>query len=74
MISSQQGVESIKVSLADKEATVRYNPEKISAENITVQIYDMGFDAYLKSVNGKPVKNGKKLFISSKELHLLTLV
>lgn len=52
-------MENIKVSLTDREATIHYNPEKITAEKLTEQIYDMGFDAYLKSINGKSVKNGK---------------
>lgn len=59
MISSQQGVESIKVSLANKEGVVKYIPSKISPEKITEQIYDMGFDAHLKTVNGKAVNDGK---------------
>lgn len=58
MISSEQGVESIKVSLADKEGVIRYNPSKITPEKITQQIYDMGFDAYLKEIDGKPAING----------------
>lgn len=58
MISSQQGVDSIKVSLADKEGVVRYNPNKITPEQLTEQIYDMGFDAQLKTVNGSTVSNG----------------
>lgn len=55
------------MSLAEKEAIVHFNPEKITAEKLTEEIYDMGFDAFLKSVDGKSVaKNGEflvKLFI-----------
>lgn len=53
-------METIKVSLAEKEAIVHFDSDKISAEKVTEEIYDMGFDAYLKSVDGKSVaKNGE---------------
>nr|XP_009860869.1 copper-transporting ATPase 2 [Ciona intestinalis] len=47
-IGSYTGVESIKVSLENKEATLDYNPELIGLELVIDAIEDMGFDAALK--------------------------
>uniref|UniRef100_H2Z7G5 P-type Cu(+) transporter n=1 Tax=Ciona savignyi TaxID=51511 RepID=H2Z7G5_CIOSA len=44
-IGSYTGVESINVSLDNKEATVDYNPELITLDSIKDAIEDMGFDA-----------------------------
>lgn len=46
-IGSMQGVTSIKVSLEDKIADVKYMSSQIKAEEIRVAIYDMGFEATL---------------------------
>uniref|UniRef100_H2Z7H1 P-type Cu(+) transporter n=1 Tax=Ciona savignyi TaxID=51511 RepID=H2Z7H1_CIOSA len=47
-IGSYTGVESINVSLDNKEATVDYNPELITLDSIKDAIEDMGFDAAIK--------------------------
>lgn len=60
MIASQQGIESIKVSLADKEALVRYRPDRLTPDKIAEQIYDMGFDAFVKTINSKPLEKPKE--------------
>nr|XP_054755008.1 copper-transporting ATPase 2-like [Lytechinus pictus] len=46
-IGAMQGVSSIKVSLQDKIADVKYMSSQIKAEDIRVAIYDMGFEATL---------------------------
>ncbi|XP_030836457.1 copper-transporting ATPase 2-like [Strongylocentrotus purpuratus] len=46
-IGSIQGVTSIKVSLEDKIADVKYMSSQIKAEEIRMAIYDMGFEATL---------------------------
>lgn len=54
MIGAREGVESIKVSLADKEAVIIYNSRLISPKQLSEAIYDMGFDTTVKQVDGKP--------------------
>lgn len=44
-VSRVDGIESIEVSLEKKSADVKYNPVKISREQIVGAIDDMGFDA-----------------------------
>ncbi|KAK3099865.1 hypothetical protein FSP39_010889 [Pinctada imbricata] len=44
-ISPKAGVKEIKVSLADKEAVIIYDPELTDQETLRDQIDDMGFDA-----------------------------
>ncbi|XP_072170821.1 copper-transporting ATPase 1-like [Diadema setosum] len=46
-IGSLAGVRSIKVSLQDKIADVKYDTSIVKAEEIRLAIYDMGFDATL---------------------------
>ncbi|KAK7097662.1 copper-transporting ATPase 1-like isoform X2 [Littorina saxatilis] len=46
-MGSKQGISSIRVSLPDNQAIVRFNPCLISARQICEQIDDMGFDASL---------------------------
>lgn len=58
MISTKEGVRSIKVDLKQKEGTVEYLENVVTAEEIAEQISDMGFDAVVTSVNGKQVKKG----------------
>lgn len=58
MISTKAGVESIVVSLEEKEGCVKYAANKVNPEEIAEQIEDMGFDAYVKTINGKLTKNG----------------
>ncbi|XP_044579079.1 copper-transporting ATPase 1 isoform X3 [Cotesia glomerata] len=52
LISKKLGVIEINVSLNDKEAKVSYSDVNISADDIAASIEDMGFDAYVKEVNG----------------------
>ncbi|KAL1465064.1 hypothetical protein WDU94_004659, partial [Cyamophila willieti] len=54
MIGARQGVDSIKVSLADKEAVISYNPHLVSPKELSEAIYDMGFDTTVMTVNGSP--------------------
>ena len=46
-VGSLQGVKSIKVSLQDKIADVKYDSTQLKAEDIRMAIYEMGFDATL---------------------------
>ncbi|KAI5749609.1 hypothetical protein M8J76_008757 [Diaphorina citri] len=54
MIGARTGVDSIKVSLADKEAVITYNPTLVSPKELSEAIYDMGFDTKVTQVDGKP--------------------
>ncbi|XP_066255852.1 copper-transporting ATPase 1 isoform X2 [Euwallacea similis] len=56
MLSPMPGINHVKVDLEGREAYVRYIPDKVSPNDIARQIDDMGFEAYVKSVNGKEVK------------------
>lgn len=58
MLSTSPGVVSIKVNLENREAYVRYLPDQLRPKEIASQIEDMGFEAYVKSVNGREVKKG----------------
>ena len=51
-ISKKEGVESIDVSLENKEAIVSYFPKQITPDAISTAIYDMGFDTALLEING----------------------
>lgn len=53
MISTKEGVTNIQVNLEEKEGFVKFYANKVTPEEIAEQIEDMGFDAYVKSVNGK---------------------
>ncbi|CAH0548646.1 unnamed protein product [Brassicogethes aeneus] len=53
MISTVDGVKSIKVNLGEKQGRVEFLAQKVIAQNLADQIEDMGFDAYVTSVNGK---------------------
>ncbi|XP_066286595.1 copper-transporting ATPase 1-like [Branchiostoma lanceolatum] len=47
MISQMEGVESIKVSLAQKQGKVMYDPSKTNPAAIREAVDDMGFDAFV---------------------------
>lgn len=57
MLSTKAGIESIKVDLKEKQGYVMFHPNKVTPEEIAEQIEDMGFDAFVKSVNGKSALN-----------------
>lgn len=65
MISEKTGVCSIKVSLEQKIATVVFNEKFISANEISESINDMGFEASVKLINGRPFSSLKKGLIYS---------
>ncbi|XP_053555306.1 copper-transporting ATPase 1 isoform X2 [Bombina bombina] len=50
LISQKPGVKSIKVSLANKNATVEYDPAATNPDTIRESIEDMGFDATLPGI------------------------
>ncbi|XP_066144632.1 copper-transporting ATPase 1 isoform X2 [Euwallacea fornicatus] len=56
MLSPLPGINHVKVDLEGREACIRYIPDKVTPNNIAQQIDDMGFGAYVKSVNGREVK------------------
>nr|CAH7725322.1 unnamed protein product [Callosobruchus chinensis] len=58
MISTKEGVKSIKVDLKKAEGFVEFHPNEVTPEQLAEQIEDMGFEAYVKSVNGKNMANG----------------
>ncbi|XP_060533882.1 copper-transporting ATPase 1 isoform X2 [Cylas formicarius] len=68
MLSTKRGVESIKVDLQAKEGRVRYRPDEVKPGEIVEQIEDMGFDARIKSVDGKPVKMEKSAIVANGSL------
>eukprot|EP00040_Diaphanoeca_grandis_P036846 m.237003 g.237003 ORF g.237003 m.237003 type:complete len:1321 (-) comp33697_c0_seq1:33-3995(-) len=47
MIGNHDGVSTVKVSLADELAVVRYTPSKTSPNELREAIEDMGFDAFI---------------------------
>lgn len=55
MLSVKEGIRDVKVNLNDKEGVIQF-VAKVSPDDIIEQIKDMGFDCYIKSVNGKSVK------------------
>lgn len=59
MLSTTRGVKSIKVDLKKSEGYVEYYADKVTAQEIADQIDDMGFEAYVKSVDGKDVNKSK---------------
>lgn len=56
MLSTRDGIKSIKVDLKQNEATVEFFPNKVTPEEIAEMIEDMGFEAYVKVVNGERAK------------------
>ncbi|KAG7295611.1 hypothetical protein JYU34_021884 [Plutella xylostella] len=59
-ISELPGVQHISVSLASKEAQVRFLRGTISAEEIKEKIYDLGFDTELVTLDGVPYREHNK--------------
>ncbi|XP_022797109.1 copper-transporting ATPase 1-like isoform X2 [Stylophora pistillata] len=55
-MSSKPGVQSIKVSLTDKQAAIEYDEAVTTPEDLRAGIEDMGFDATL-SEDGETTKN-----------------
>nr|XP_023018681.1 copper-transporting ATPase 1 isoform X1 [Leptinotarsa decemlineata] len=66
MLSTRDGVKMIKVNLKENEGYVEYLKNKVSPEQIAEQIEDMGFEAYVKSVDGKIIAKNLKSEIESK--------
>lgn len=58
MLSTKEGIKSIKVDLKLNEGYVEFLPYKVTPEQIADQIEDMGFEAYVKLINGKAVHQG----------------
>lgn len=56
MISGREGIKSINVDLGEKEGQVQFLQNLVTPSDIVEQIKDMGFDAHVKSVNGRAVK------------------
>ncbi|XP_074110157.1 copper-transporting ATPase 1 isoform X2 [Cotesia typhae] len=67
LISKKLGVIEINVSLNDKEAKVSYSDANISADDIAASIEDMGFDAYVKEVNGIVMISTTKIISKDKQ-------
>lgn len=59
MLSTKEGVKEIKVDLGAKEGVVQFLPNLIAPKDVSDQINDMGFEAYVKTINGKLMKTGK---------------
>lgn len=55
MISQKPGIKEINVSLSEKEAKVCYNTDEVVPDKIAFYIEEMGFDAFVKEINGHPV-------------------
>lgn len=53
-LKPMEGVERVAVSLADREATITYDPEKVTPEQVRKAINDLGYKA------GEPVTNENK--------------
>ena len=59
MISEKPGVKEIQVSLEEKEAKISYSHGDVTPDQLADYIEDMGFDAFVKEVNGQ-TKNVSK--------------
>ncbi|XP_017754674.1 PREDICTED: copper-transporting ATPase 1 isoform X2 [Eufriesea mexicana] len=55
ILSEKSGIKELNVSLENKEAKVSYNDNDVTAEQISAFIEEMGFNAFVKEVNGKIV-------------------
>ncbi|XP_043249587.1 copper-transporting ATPase 1 isoform X3 [Colletes gigas] len=53
VLSEKPEIRKVNVSLENKEAVVSYNTNDITAEQIARCIEEIGFDAFVKEVNGK---------------------
>jgi Cu+-exporting ATPase len=49
-VSNVNGVESVNVSLKDKEGRIIFFPDEINEQALVTEIEDMGFDAFVKAV------------------------
>ena len=49
-VGQMEGINNIKVSLSQSEAFIEYQPAVTTAEKLCMVIYDMGFDASVKTV------------------------
>lgn len=52
-LSKKTGIKQANVSLENKEATVFYSDEEVTAEQISGFVEEMGFNSFVKEVNGK---------------------
>nr|XP_009300468.2 copper-transporting ATPase 2 isoform X2 [Danio rerio] len=52
-IGRLEGVIGVQVSLSDKEAILRFNPAKVTPEDMRKRIEDMGFDALILALQGQ---------------------
>ncbi|XP_072381614.1 copper-transporting ATPase 1 isoform X1 [Diabrotica undecimpunctata] len=64
MLSTKEGIQKIQVDLHKGEGYVEFQPSKATPEQIAEMIEDMGFEAYIKSINDKSVE--KNIITSSK--------
>lgn len=69
VISEKAGVKEIHVSLEAKEAKVSYNSNEITANEIANSIEDMGFDAFVKEVNGRSENILENNFVEKNKLN-----
>ncbi|XP_034940676.1 copper-transporting ATPase 1 isoform X2 [Chelonus insularis] len=60
VISGKPGIIEINVSLNNKEAKVSYRSTDVKPNEIAAYIEDMGFDAFVKEVNGHAVTSETK--------------
>ncbi|XP_015117759.1 copper-transporting ATPase 1 isoform X2 [Diachasma alloeum] len=56
VILGKPGIIEINVSLGEKEAKMRYNGDVVP-DQIAFYIKEMGFDAFVKEINGQPVSS-----------------
>ncbi|CAH1118710.1 unnamed protein product [Phaedon cochleariae] len=66
MLSTRDGIQMVNVDLKNNEGRIEFLPSKVSPEEIAEQIEDMGFEAYVKSVNGRNAASSVKLTSKSK--------
>ncbi|KOX72672.1 Copper-transporting ATPase 1 [Melipona quadrifasciata] len=52
-LSKKTGIKQANVSLENKEATVSYSDEEVTAEQISGFVEEMGFNSFVKEINGK---------------------
>lgn len=52
VLSEKSGIKQVNVSLENKEAKVSYSDNDVTAEQISGFIEEMGFNSFIKEVNG----------------------
>lgn len=67
VVGKKESILNVAVDLEKKEAVVNFVTNKVTALQVADYINDMGFDAFVKTVNGIPAKKGKARQVKKQE-------